>query len=215
MRGRNPPVSREETLKNVIIYLSVIFCFIILGILIGRYIIPRDPVVIEKVVEKIVYLEKPKIEKVFNYINPIHEEDYIKLSSPYGLREIPKGIYTGGALDRDHEALDLYGTWQARIVAVADGVVKEKWYVPNEYKGYKGHPIYGGYIVILHSDGSETGYGHLSWISSEVHEGDFVSQGQVIARQGDTGLSDGGHLDFSVKINGEYVNPLKYVDIEE
>lgn len=202
-------------MKNIIIYLSLTVLAILLGLIIGKYIIPVEPVTIyiEKEVYITKYLDAPDNLNLidYGYINPIHKDDYIAKSSPFGLREIPKGIYTGGELDREHEALDLYGVWKARIVAAKDGVIKEKWYVPDKKKGHRGHKIYGGYIVILHEDGSETSYAHLSWISSEVHEGDFVKQGDVIARQGETGLSDGPHLHFALKIRGVFVNPLKYI----
>lgn len=147
-----------------------------------------------------------------SYILPIHKDDFLKYTSPYGLRNVPSGIYTGGSLTREHMALDLIGTWRARIVASANGKVIEKWVVPNRRRGYKGHPIYGGYIVIEHIDGSTTEYAHNSAIY--VREGEIVKQGQVIARQGASGLTDGAHLHFALKIGGVYRNPLKYIEEE-
>ena len=141
---------------------------------------------------------------------PLHEDDYNQLTSPYGYRELtnPK---TGGETKRVHEGLDLSGTWNARILSTGDGVIIEKWYVPGSWK--KGHPVFGGYVKILHKNGMISGYGHLSTIY--VHEGDIVQQGQLIGRMGDTGISYGEHLHYSLELaDGTFVNPLQYIDIK-
>ncbi len=61
--------------------------------------------------------------------------------------------------------------------------------------GYNGG--YGNYIVIKHSNGTQTLYSHLS--SVEVSSGEVVSQGQVIGGVGSTGRSTGFHLHFEVR----------------
>lgn len=55
---------------------------------------------------------------------------------------------------------------------------------------------YGNYVVINHSNGTQTLYGHLK--SVLVRVGDQVSQGQVIGTEGNTGRSTGTHLHFEV-----------------
>ena len=69
---------------------------------------------------------------------------------------------------------------------------------------------YGKYVVIRHDNGMETYYAHMSEVL--VNVGDRVSLGDVIGKIGSTGYSTGPHLHFGVKVNGQMVNPLKYLD---
>ena len=136
---------------------------------------------------------------------PIHLEDYMALSSPFGERD-PEKI--GGYGDDFHDGLDLFGTWRARVLAVADGVVTEHYPPPNGY--YRGHPVYGGYIEITHDDGSISRYAHLS--ETDVVEDLYVAGGIPIGRQGKTGRTAKAHLHFELEIEGKKVNPLKYLE---
>jgi murein DD-endopeptidase MepM/ murein hydrolase activator NlpD len=139
------------------------------------------------------------------YLCPIHNDDYIGLTSAYGIRTSP---FTG--MPADHQGVDLYGTWHARIVAIADGIVLDYYPPPDGY--YKGHKVYGGMLRVQHNDGSIALYAHLS--ISYVIEGEHVTAGKVIGRQGRTGIADGEHLHFELVVNGERVNPLKYISLE-
>ena len=56
---------------------------------------------------------------------------------------------------------------------------------------------YGNYIVIKHSNGTQTLYSHLS--SNAVVVGDVVEQGENIGVMGNTGKSTGTHLHFEVR----------------
>ena len=67
----------------------------------------------------------------------------------------------------------------------------------------------GNYIVIDHGDGTETYYCHNSRLLVSV--GNQVNQGQVIAKAGSTGISTGSHLDFKVRVNGTFEDPLHHV----
>ena len=73
----------------------------------------------------------------------------------------------------------------------------------------KYHSSYGNYILLDHGDGYNTLYAHASKLY--VKAGEYVEQGQVIAAVGTTGTSTGNHLHFEVRINGEKVDPMKYL----
>ena len=59
---------------------------------------------------------------------------------------------------------------------------------------------YGNFIAIDHGNGLATAHAHNSRLL--VKEGDVVTQGQVIAKSGNTGLSTGPHLHFEVRKTG-------------
>lgn len=76
---------------------------------------------------------------------------------------------------------------------------------------------YGTYIMIFHGDGYATLYGHLN--SSHIRNGQYVSQGQVIATSGNSGGSTGAHLHFEIRhstsisnfFGNNWLNPLDYL----
>ncbi len=143
------------------------------------------------------------------YLFPIHPDDFLFYSSPFGVRVSPiLGI------TMHHNGLDIGATWRAQIVAVADGIITEHWPAPDGY--FKGHRVYGGMVKIEHNDGSASVYAHMSWTNRDfVRQGKRVRAGQVIGRIGDTGMADGNHLHFELHINGEPVNPLLYIQNPE
>ena len=69
---------------------------------------------------------------------------------------------------------------------------------------------YGNMVEIDHGNGLATRYGHLSEI--DVHVGDEVRTGQVIGRIGSTGRSTGPHLHYETRVDGEAVNPQKFLE---
>jgi murein DD-endopeptidase MepM/ murein hydrolase activator NlpD len=63
-------------------------------------------------------------------------------------------------------------------------------------------------VTVRHPNGFETSYLHLSRYGGGVRRGARVAQGQVIGYVGSTGASTGPHLDYRVKQNGRWINPL-------
>ena len=98
-----------------------------------------------------------------------------------------------------HTGLDIAASKGTPIGAAASGTVS--------FAGYKGS--YGNLVVITHSNGVQTYYGHCSAIY--VSAGQNVSQGQKIAAVGSTGNSTGPHLHLEVRVNGVAYNPQNYV----
>jgi hypothetical protein len=68
---------------------------------------------------------------------------------------------------------------------------------------------YGRMVEIDHGNGLSTRYGHLSEINVRV--GDVVKIGQVIGAVGSTGRSTGPHLHYETRIDGEAVDPQKFL----
>ena len=145
---------------------------------------------------------------------PMVIDEYDDLTSYYAFRNDPLRRNTGGSTKKFHAAVDMKGIKGAQVLSVAGGIVIDKWYDAGWHNGieYDGHPIFNGYIIILHDDGMISHYGHISDIL--VHEGERVETGQPIARisrQIDK-YSTGPHLDFRLQNeSGGYVNPLLWI----
>jgi murein DD-endopeptidase MepM/ murein hydrolase activator NlpD len=97
---------------------------------------------------------------------------------------------------RPHLAVDYGAPVGTPVRAVADGTVL--------MAGWQGGN--GISVTVRHARGYETMYNHLS--VALVRPGERVRQRQVIARVGATGLATGPHLDYRVKKDGQWVNPL-------
>jgi murein DD-endopeptidase MepM/ murein hydrolase activator NlpD len=117
------------------------------------------------------------------------------MSSGFGYRHDP---FTGaGAM---HSGLDFKGPTGTSILAAADGKVT--------FAGNQGG--YGNCIEITHANGLVTRYAHLSGFN--VSLGQAVKRGIQIARMGSTGRSTGSHLHFEVRLNGQAINPNKFLE---
>ncbi|MBN1409373.1 MAG: M23 family metallopeptidase [Spirochaetales bacterium] len=116
------------------------------------------------------------------------------ISSPFGKRVHP--IYHHVHF---HNGIDI-ANWPGTIVhAAMEGKVIQTGF----------NNIYGNFIIIAHDDNFQTMYGHLMKIL--VTKGNYVKQGQKIGKMGNTGLSTGAHLHFSIFHSGVPINPMKYL----
>lgn len=68
---------------------------------------------------------------------------------------------------------------------------------------------YGHVVILDHGGNLTTVYAHLSKI--ECTEGAKVNRGGLIGRVGSTGVATGNHLHFETRVNGDAVNPMRYL----
>jgi murein DD-endopeptidase MepM/ murein hydrolase activator NlpD len=115
-------------------------------------------------------------------------------SSSYGWRIDP---FTG--YKAFHEGLDFPANSGTPIRAAADGIVSFAEHTPD----------YGNIVKIEHGSGLETRYAHASKLL--VHVGERVAKGQEVAEVGSTGRSTGPHLHYEIRLNGESLDPRKYL----
>jgi murein DD-endopeptidase MepM/ murein hydrolase activator NlpD len=117
------------------------------------------------------------------------------MSSGFGYRSDP---FTGGGAM--HAGLDFKGPVGTPILAAAEGKVV--------LAGFNGG--YGKTVEIRHANGLVTRYAHLSGLN--VRRGQMVDRGVQIGRMGSTGRSTGSHLHFEVRLNGQAINPRKFLE---
>lgn len=98
-----------------------------------------------------------------------------------------------------HEGLDFSAAAGTPIYAAAGGIVSTAEQTPD----------YGKIVKIDHGSGLETRYAHASLLV--VKAGDRVEKGQKIAEVGSTGRSTGPHLHYEIRLDGNALDPRKYL----
>ena len=126
------------------------------------------------------------------YRKPVIGE--VEFTSGFGVRSDP---FLGRPAM--HTGLDFRAATGDPVRATANGKVVSS--------GWQGG--YGRMVEIDHGNGLSTRYGHLSEINVKV--GDIVKIGQVIGAVGSTGRSTGPHLHYETRIDGDAVDPQKFL----
>ncbi len=126
------------------------------------------------------------------YRKPVIGE--VEFTSGFGVRSDP---FLGRPAM--HTGLDFRAATGDPVRATANGKVVSS--------GWAGG--YGRMVEIDHGNGLSTRYGHMSEINVKV--GDQIKIGQVIGAVGSTGRSTGPHLHYETRIDGEAVDPQKFL----
>ena len=129
-----------------------------------------------------------------------------RITSRFGLRQNPFGGDADAAAHRPrhpsgghpqfHTGIDLAAEIGTDVLAARDGTVLEI----GEDR------VYGKYILVSHTNGYQTLYGHLS--SIEVSLNQWINSSKVIGKVGNTGWSTGPHLHFEIRKRGKARDPV-------
>jgi murein DD-endopeptidase MepM/ murein hydrolase activator NlpD len=120
-----------------------------------------------------------------------------RFSSDYGYRRNPFGGYSG----EFHPGIDIKGELGDPIFATADGFVDRcDW-----YGGY------GNAVLLRHSFGYQTLYGHMSKVN--VEQGQEIKSGDLIGFMGSTGRSTGTHVHYEIRKDGIDIDPVPYIKL--
>jgi hypothetical protein len=175
----------------------------------GKFIRYGDVLVAE-------YKSTDKIHQSVLYISPEGKKGYYEpsgsssrkafLKSPLNYRRISSRFSHGRFHPifkryQPHLGVDYAAPTGTPVVSSGDGTVT--------FAGWKRG--FGKIVEIRHPNGFITSYGHLSRFAKGIRSGTKVSQKQLVGYVGSTGASSGPHLDYRVKANGRYVNPLRMV----
>jgi len=159
--------------------------------------------------ETVVALDKAAdhLEREVRHINDRLRSDILRLAS------VPRGLPVNGyvtdgfGMRRNpfngegrevHEGLDIAVDFGTPVTATADGLVI---YAAS-------HAGYGNLVIVYHSNGITTRYGHLSRISVEA--GQRVRRSDQVGNAGSTGRSTGPHVHYEIRENDQSVDPLRY-----
>ncbi len=127
-------------------------------------------------------------------IQPVSNKDLNRIASGFGSRIDP--VYK---TIKFHYGLDFAAPQGTPIYATADGTVTTAGNTGNGY---------GNYVVINHSYGYETLYGHM--VRVKARNGQTVKRGEVIGWVGSTGKSTGPHCHYEVHKNGQKIDPIYF-----
>ncbi len=122
--------------------------------------------------------------------------EYHGITSKYGYRIHP----TLGKREF-HRGSDMKAAMNTPVYAPADAIV--------EWSGYHKRSGFGRLVILEHSYGFKSYYGHLN--KTVVKSGSFVKKGTLIAYTGNTGMSNGPHLHYEIRFIHRNVNPFWFI----
>ncbi|MFC2156398.1 peptidoglycan DD-metalloendopeptidase family protein [Acidobacteriota bacterium] len=140
----------------------------------------------------------------YSYNGDSMKRDFLKSPIPYSSRITSRFSY--GRLHpirkvvRAHLGVDYASPVGTPVQATASGTVT--------FAGWNGAS--GRMVRVKHKNRFETMYLHLRRFGSGIKNGKKVGQGDVVGYVGSSGESTGPHLDYRVRENGRYINPLSY-----
>jgi murein DD-endopeptidase MepM/ murein hydrolase activator NlpD len=114
------------------------------------------------------------------------------------------GTFSSGFGDRSggrHAGIDILAPAGTEVVSASPGIA--------EYTG-SGKRGYGRAVILDHGEGITTLYGHLATI--RVQSGETVPAGAVIGTVGRSGNATTFHLHFELRVDGEAVDPIPYLN---
>jgi murein DD-endopeptidase MepM/ murein hydrolase activator NlpD len=138
-------------------------------------------------------------------INPAPKTE--RIASVFGWRIRP---FSG--VPQMHHGIDYGAPLGSSVVAAKDGIVTKVVSGCLDFGSRLCGDQYGNHIEVDHGNGMIATYAHLLNNSITVQKGTKVWQNQEIAKVGSSGWSTGAHLDFRIKVNGEYQDPANYVN---
>ncbi len=133
-------------------------------------------------------------ERTQDFINPVVG----RLVTDFGQINV-----TAGGDVKTHMGIDIHVEQKSDVKAALDGMVAKTGSSTQ----------YGAYVMIQHDNNLETVYAHCSDIF--IKTGQIVNRGDVIAQVGDDNIPVGSHLHFEVWLNGNSVDPLEYISVDD
>jgi len=150
-------------------------------------------------------LPPEEVTEVNNFVKP-KEPKLLpvtgEITNPFSNGELVKSNTLG--VWRTHDGIDIGAALGTEVKAMQKGVVSEVF----------SHAMWGVCITVDHGDGVVSSYMGLDK-NVKVTAGDEVSAGDVLGAVGNTAeaeCADPPHLHFAVKKNGEWVDPIAYID---
>lgn len=131
-----------------------------------------------------------KLAKLGQIANPLRIKTYV--SSPFGYR-------TFNGVRQLHNGIDLPAPTGTPIFTPLSGTVTNNFYNSR-----------GGNQIIISSGDVTMGYAHLNK-RSPLAVGTLVKKGDIIGEVGNTGISTGAHLHYTIRVNGELINPAEII----